>query len=363
MKLTKPRLIATVVSIAVAAGMIGIMPADVKAGTKLSVNRVYSAATRVKGKTKKKYQVRIKIGKKTYKATASKKGNYSIRIPKQKPGKAYYVKAYRKKGQKWKYYTKKKFYVIAKKLKLNKITANSKTISGYTRPNYRVKVTINGKTYSVKASKTSGYFKVKLKTKAGSGSAIVRVYNTKGKKTASQTQKHSHVWEKQYKTVHHDAVGHYETVKVPAWDEKKECYHNVCLICGRDKTMDYVNSVKNKTYPKPLDSEHPYSWGYLDQTTLDDWGYTRENGWPRDDYEKNILTDHGIAVDKEAPPFAVYMGLGGWDENCDGHNYTSKRVCDTIHHDATTKQQWVVDKKAYNEKVVTGYKCDCGAIK
>ncbi|MFR1888356.1 MAG: hypothetical protein ACLSX0_01130 [Anaerostipes caccae] len=346
MKKMKVRALAAALGIVMSTGM--MTPANVQAAKKkLSVNRVYEQSTRIKGKTKGKYVVKVKAGKKTYKARASKKGQFSIKIPKVKAGKKYTVKVYKGK----KYYTKKTIYVIAKKLRLNKFTANSKTISGYTRPSYKVKVTINKKTYTVKANKNSGYFKVKLNKKAGKGNAVVKIYNTKGKKTTSQTQKHSHVWKKQYKTIHHSEVGHYETVVVPAWDEKKECYHNVCLICGRDLTIDYVNSVRNKTYP------------ILNQQAKDSWGYTEENGWPRDDYEKKILTEHDVAIDKEAPPFSLYMSRGGWDRNCDGHNYTSKRVYHTIHHDATTKKQWVIDKKAYDEKVVTGYKCDCGAKK
>lgn len=350
MKNMKVAVLAAVLSMTISAGMTTIMPADVQiAKKKLSVNRVYTTTTRVRGKTKKKYQVRIKIGKKTYKVTANKKGKYSVKIPKQKPGKAYYVKAYRKKGKKWKYYTKKKFYMIASKIAVNNFKPSSKVISGYTRPKYKVKVTIGGKTYTVKANKTTGYFKIKLKKQAGSSKAAIKVYNTKGKTFTTAAKTHTHAWKKQYKTIHHPEVGHYETVVVPAWDEKKECYHNVCLICGRDLTIDYINSVRNKTYP------------ILNQQAKDSWGYTEENGWPRDDYEKKILTEHNVAIDKEAPPFSLYMSRGGWDRNCDGHNYTSKRVYHTIHHDATTKKQWVIDKKAYDEKVVTGYRCDCGA--
>lgn len=148
---------------------------------KLSVNKVYNTTTRVKGKTKKKYQVRIKIGKKTYKATASKKGNYSVKIPKQAAGKALTVKAYRKKGKKWKYYTKKKTYVLAKTITVSKFSKTSKTIKGYARPKYKIKVTMNGKTYTKKASSKKGYFSIKMKKAAGNATATIKLYNTKGK--------------------------------------------------------------------------------------------------------------------------------------------------------------------------------------
>lgn len=49
-----------------------------------------------------------------------------------------------------------------------------------------------------------------------------------------------------------------------------------------------------------------------------------------------------------------------------GHgNYAIKKVVvDTIHHDAVTDTKWVVDQKAYDETLTTGYKCSvCGATK
>lgn len=319
MKNMKARALAAALGLIVSAGMIDTMPVDVQAAKKkLSVNRVYEQSTRIKGKTKGKYLVKIKIGKRTYKAKASKKGKFSIKVPKVKAGKKYTVKAYKGK----KYYTKKTIYVIAKKLRLNKFSANSKTISGYTRPSYKVKVTINKKTYTVKANKNSGYFKVKLKKKAGTGNAVVKVYDTKGKKTVSQTQKHSHVWKRQYKTVHHDAVGHYEDVTVPAWDEKRQEEHYFCYGCGKDLTIEYANYVAN--------------W--------DKW----HQQYPDDEFLGSLNEFAGY--------HDIILGTG-----CKSSWY-NKLVDVTIHHEAT-KKQWVMDKKAYDEKVVTGYKCDCGAKK
>lgn len=156
--------------------------ADVSAAKKkLTVNKVYNTTTKVKGKTKKKYQIRVKIGKKTYKKTASKKGNYSLKIPKQSAGKSFYVKAYRKKGKKYKYYAKKKVYVLAKTISVSKFSKSSKTIKGYARPKYTIKVTMNGKTYKKKASKTKGAFTIKMQKVAGNATATIRLYNTKGK--------------------------------------------------------------------------------------------------------------------------------------------------------------------------------------
>ncbi len=151
---------------------------DVSAAKKkLTVNRVYNTTTKVKGKTKKKYTVKIKIGKKTYKAKANKRGKYTVKIPKQPAGKALTVKAYKGK----KLYKKKKVYVIAKTASISRFSKTAKNIKGYTRPKYTVKVTVNGKTYKKKASKVKGYFNIKLRKAAGNATATVKVYNTKGK--------------------------------------------------------------------------------------------------------------------------------------------------------------------------------------
>lgn len=93
------------------------------ANKKLKVNKVYTTTKKIKGKTKKKYLVKVKIGKKIYKKKASSKGNFTIPIPKQKVGKKLTVKAYRKKNKKWKLYAKK---TITVKKKTVKATTKSK---------------------------------------------------------------------------------------------------------------------------------------------------------------------------------------------------------------------------------------------
>lgn len=178
--------VVTVMSAALTVSLLPAVPAQA-AKKKLSVNKVYNTTTKVKGKTKGKYAVKIKIGKRTYKATASKKGNYSIKIPKQSAGKTLCVRAYKKGGKK--YYTKKKFYVLAKTVSVKKFSKSSKYIKGYARPRYTVKVTINGKTYKKKASKTKGFFSIKMKKAAGNATATIKIYNTKGKYVNSYKKK------------------------------------------------------------------------------------------------------------------------------------------------------------------------------
>ena len=328
----------------------GIQGNDVHAASKkLSVNRVYENATRINGKTRKKNIVRVKIGKKTYKAKANKKGKFTVKIPRVAAGKKYTLKSYKGK----KLYKTKKVYVIAKKLKINKYTPNSKSISGYTRPSYKVKVKIAGKTYVKKASAVTGYWKVKPDNNKKIGTTVsVKVVNTKGK-TVTETKKHVHDYKAVYKTVHHNEVGHYETVEVPAWDSEKETSHYFCLQDGFDLTQDYLDSVKNKTYPD------------YDEETKKDWGYTKEKGWPHYSSDYAIYKEMGVDPEnmKDVPPFGAYLSLGGWDRSCDGHNYGSQTVDVIVHHEATTKQVWKVDQKSYDEKVLVGYKCDCGSVK
>lgn len=326
----------------------GIQGNDVHAASKkLSVNRVYENVTRINGKTRKKNIVRVKIGKKTYKAKANKKGKFTVKIPRVAAGKKYTLKSYKGK----KLYKTKKVYVIAKKLKINKYTPNSKSISGYTRPSYKVKVKIAGKTYVKKASAVTGYWKVKPDNNKKIGTTVsVKVVNTKGK-TVTETKKHVHDYKAVYKTVHHNEVGHYETVEVPAWDSEKETSHYFCLQDGFDLTQDYLDSVKNKTYPD------------YDEETKKEWGYTEENGYPKNGYDALVFTNNNMEIDKFAPTESMYMGLHGWNGEHDGHNVGTKLVKIKIHHEATTKQVWKVDQKSYDEKVLVGYKCDCGSVK
>ena len=326
----------------------GIQGNDVHAASKkLSVNRVYENATRINGKTRKKNIVRVKIGKKTYKAKANKKGKFTVKIPRVAAGKKYTLKSYKGK----KLYKTKKVYVIAKKLKINKYTPNSKSISGYTRPSYKVKVKIAGKTYVKKASAVTGYWKVKPDNNKKIGTTVsVKVVNTKGK-TVTETKKHVHDYKAVYKTVHHNEVGHYETVEVPAWDSEKETSHYFCLQDGFDLTQDYLDSVKNKTYPD------------YDEETKKEWGYTEENGYPKNGYDALVFTNNNMEIDKFAPTESMYMGLHGWNGEHDEHNVGTKLVKIKIHHEATTKQVWKVDQKSYDEKVLVSYNCDCGSVK
>ena len=119
---------------------------------------------------------------------------------------------------------------------------------------------------------------------------------------------HTHSWKEVYKTVHHDEVGHNEKVLVKdAWDEKVPKYEyqwvNVCNNCGEI------------TYTDDEAAEHSYT--------------------------------HQIGEDASwrAEQKKVQIGT------------------EIKHHDAEYENKWVIDKKAYDQKVLDHYECSCGATK
>ena len=133
-----------------------------------------------------------------------------------------------------------------------------------------------------------------------------------------QESSHTHDWVKQTKTVHHDEEGHFEDVQKDtrtvvdeeAWDEPVYETKAVCSACGYE--ADSTSEINDH-----LDTHYDPELGYSDAS------------------------------------------------------YSTKRVqVDTIHHPEKTheepvyEQEWRVDRKAWDETVVTGYRCRiCGAEK
>ena len=117
---------------------------------------------------------------------------------------------------------------------------------------------------------------------------------------------HQHNYVAQTHVVHHDATGHNEQYVVQAaWDEQVTTYEDYawecCNVCGADIT----NCINEHTY------------------------------------------QHAIN----------YEG-GGWHTE-----YGTRPVTTTIHHDAVYGTRWVQDSAAWDETVVDGYVCSCGARK
>lgn len=114
-----------------------------------------------------------------------------------------------------------------------------------------------------------------------------------------QQPTHTHSWEAVYGTVHHDEVGHYETQTVS--EAWDEPVYEYKQVC----------SACGASF-----------------NTVDEVG------------DHIIFTHDGLAA------------------------YSSQRIqTNTVHHDAVTQEVWVVDQAAYDEQVITGYRCSCGATK
>ena len=130
-----------------------------------------------------------------------------------------------------------------------------------------------------------------------------------GKNTTSQkpSSSHTHSWNAQTTVVHHPASGHNEQVLIKeAWTEYKPIYETVCLTicntCGADITGNPTPHVKQ----------------------------------------------HALAGE----------GAGHHTE------YVQKQTgTETIAHPAEYETRWVQDSAAWDETVITGYTCSCGASK
>lgn len=110
---------------------------------------------------------------------------------------------------------------------------------------------------------------------------------------------HTHSWQPVYTTVHHDEEGHYETQTV------SEAYDEPVY-----ESMEVCSAC---------------GAAYASASSMD----------------MHILEAHG--------------GLA---------SYSTQQVqTGSIHHDAETEEVWVVDRAAYDERVVTGYRCSCGATR
>ena len=119
--------------------------------------------------------------------------------------------------------------------------------------------------------------------------------------------KHEHKYDIELShIVHHEATGHEEQYVVKeAWDEEvtteEEYAWDCCNVCGADCTDD--------------------PWGHMYQHASN------------------------------------YEG-GGYHVE-----YGTRLVTTTVHHDAIYGTRWVQDSEAYDEKIIDGYACSCGAKK
>lgn len=143
--------------------------------------------------------------------------------------------------------------------------------------------------------------------------------NTEDKETANsgdentnsspEAPAHTHSWVAVTSNVQHDEVGHFEEIIVSeAWTESIPVYKDmeiaICNGCGADITSD--------------------PWGHIESQA------SSENF------------------------------------NCSGFHSEWEQIqtgSETVNHPAVYEKKWVVDTAAWNETVITGYKCNCGETK
>ena len=157
-----------------------------------------------------------------------------------------------------------------------------------------------------KTSSSSSTSKSENKTSTTTTSSSSSNKNNSSNNSSNSSSKnestHTHDWVAQTKVVHHDEVGHNEQVLVKeAYDEQVAVVHDFCNTCNIDLT---ANGISASAHAK----EHMLNG---------------ENG---------------------------------------GHH--SGVVYNVVHHEAQYTTKYVVDTPAYDETVITGYKCSkCGATK
>ena len=128
-----------------------------------------------------------------------------------------------------------------------------------------------------------------------------------GNTSNNTTPSHSHNWNPITEVVYHDEVGHWEDVVISeAWTEEVLVYEEVeraiCNGCG----LDITDNITGHNREHALNGE--------------------QGGWHTE-----------------------------WKQVQVGTN--------TVNHPAVIEKKWTIDKEAWNETVIKGYNCSCGATK
>lgn len=109
--------------------------------------------------------------------------------------------------------------------------------------------------------------------------------------------------------------------------------------------------------------EHTHSWQAVTKTVHhDEVGHYEtqivQAAWDEPVSESRVICNKCGFSTKDEDEIMIHCM-----EVCNGRWHVGKVQIDTIHHDAVTKQVWIVDQAAWDETVITGYKCSCGATK
>ena len=146
--------------------------------------------------------------------------------------------------------------------------------------------------------------------------------NSSTSDTTPSTPEHTHTWNPVTTTVHHEATGHYTDV-----------------VVGTRTVVD------KEAWDEPV-----YEWQYT-KTRCKGCGQIFDTG---DEWDAHATYQEDVLDDWSHGSYEVIA---------------EKVQVDTIHHEAETHEEdikekrWVEDTAAYDETVIIGYTCSCGATK
>ncbi len=264
-------------------------------------------------------------------------------------------------------------------------------LSAFVNPDNATNKTINWSSTNKSVASVDNNGNVKA-LKAGTANIIISSNNCKTAKChitvkeESKPQAHVHNWVAQTKAVHHDEVYHYEDV-YENYIEK--IYYSG--KCANDSELNQEGYIKDAHTGKISFSEdclghEKYSltpWGIetpwwmlfekYNLCTLDDilnckydWVTVETKERKYEDYEPEFY-ENGYTKEVQVIYHISYSGLPlEWKDTCSdywGSTTTKKSLIKSIPHHEKIGTKKVIDKAAYDEKVITGYKCSCGATK
>ena len=136
---------------------------------------------------------------------------------------------------------------------------------------------------------------------------------------------------------------------------------------GGTVTQAVGQTEKSTITPKPtaIPAPHVHEWeavtttikheeeGHWEDVVVQEaWIETIGGSW------RTICNGCGTDMtDMEDDEFALHCAIF-----CQS-SYGNRWITNTVEHPAVTEKQWIIDQEAYEETVVTGYKCDCGETK
>jgi len=141
-----------------------------------------------------------------------------------------------------------------------------------------------------------------------------------------------------YDTVHHEEQGHWEE-EYDDWEE------NVYVRCEWFR----INNNYVSFYQVLVDNG---MWDIEDMIAKS----SKSIGYKEDGDDTIIVVMAKYIDEKRKALYYSYYSKYGSTSGSD-------ILIDTIEHHDFVEKNWVVDRAAYDEQVITGYKCSCGAIK